>query len=321
MRHARVVTVTLSSAIDRVIVARGLSRGGSVAAREVSRLPGGKGFNAARGIAALGGRCTAAGLVGSRRSEWFRRRLRELSDRRVGARLVLTRGGMRECFTIRDPAARSEWHLRTEPGEVNTADAERLVSQVLSLVGAGGIVALCGSSPPGAGLACFLTLFAECRARGARVAVDTSGESLAAVLEDPMWLLKINADELSEVTGRKTGTLRQVAAAARALCRPRTGASRVVIVTRGRSGAVMASSRGVVQSRASINQRRVAGTVGCGDALLAGVLEAKSRGRSWSEALRLGVASASALAVSETPGVFTRQQAMMQYESTTVEPL
>lgn len=319
MSRARLITVTLSSAVDRVIEAAGFAAGKHVPAREVARLAAGKGFNVSRGLAALGEPCFAAGLVGKREFEWFGGQLCDAAGARVRPMLVLAEEPTRECFTIRDPESRGEWHLRGESPVMNAADAERLVSQVLRVVDKRSMVALCGSAPPGAGLACFLALLGECRARGARVAVDTSGAALAAIKEDAMWLLKINSDELAAMTGKATGTLRQVIAAARPLCQVGNRGRRHVIVTRGRNGAVWVSPTRAVRSCVAVAPNRISGTVGCGDALLAGLLAAQVRGSSWPVSLRLGVASATALALSDRPGMFARNAAMVHFKRATAE--
>lgn len=318
MQKRRLITVTLSPSIDRVIEAPGFAVGGHTAAWERARLAAGKGFNVARALAALGEPCLAAGLVGRDQAEWFGAQVRAGGAGLVQPRLVLTAAATRECLTIRDPVARSETHLRTEPPRIVNADADRLLSQVLPMIGPESIVALCGSVPVGAGLMCFETLLRECRARGARVAVDTSGAALHAARHQATWTLKINAHELAALTRRPTRTLRQVIAAARPLCAS-DGAPRIVIVTRGRLGAVMVSPRQAILSRVVVPQRRIVGTVGCGDAFLAGILSSQSRGQPWTQSMRLGVAAATALAVSPTPGTFTREVAMGFFRASTSE--
>jgi fructose-1-phosphate kinase PfkB-like protein len=64
MSHARIVSITLNTAVDHVIEAPGLAIGSHTRARRLGRSPGGKGVNVARILGALGSRCVATGFVG-----------------------------------------------------------------------------------------------------------------------------------------------------------------------------------------------------------------------------------------------------------------
>lgn len=316
------MTVTLSSAIDQVVDAPGFGRSSPVTATEIARLPAGKGFNVARALATLGSRCAAVGLVGKPDARWFAASLRSASENKIEPRLILLASRTRRCLTILDRTSGGEHHLRFESPPLGTADAERLVAQALTYVRKETLVAVCGAAPPGAGTACMITLIRACHARGADVLLDTSGSALAAAIAERPRLLKINAEELAALTGKRVDTARRVVKAVERI-RPVLGASArgAVIITRGKAGAILIARRTVLEARARIPTRSIRCTVGCGDAFAAGVLAALNRDRGWRDALRLGVGTAAALATSEIPGMLSRERAALLSRRVTVRSL
>ena len=60
-------------------------------------------------------------------------------------------------------------------------------------------------------------------------------------------------------------------------------------------------------------------TVGCGDSLLAGVLKCVVENRSWSDAIRLGVAAGTANAVSREAGEISTDEVDAFFEASVVE--
>ena len=67
----------------------------------------------------------------------------------------------------------------------------------------------------------------------------------------------------------------------------------VVLASLGERGAVLMTHRGAWHARET-RRANVVHTVGCGDALLAGFLSARAKGKAEPEALRFGVACGSA---------------------------
>jgi 1-phosphofructokinase len=107
------------------------------------------------------------------------------------------------------------------------------------------------------------------RTAGLRVAVDTSGSTLQAVLSVAPQLIKPNAHELAEVTGRLINTIGDVTAAGEQL---RAKGLDTVLVSLGRDGAVLVDGNGALHGRTAAVT--AINTVGAGDAFLAGYLAA-----------------------------------------------
>ncbi|MEM1423777.1 MAG: PfkB family carbohydrate kinase, partial [Planctomycetota bacterium] len=271
-------------------------------ARRLGRSPGGKGVNVARILGALGTRSVATGFVGKGELGMFEEFLERVGTGRVVTQFLTVRGRTRDNITIMDPQLDSETHIRTEGFEVQSEDVRRLLSKAGMLARPEAVLCLTGSTPPGVVMGDLRTIAHRCRDGEARLVVDMEGEALRAVIDEPMWMLKVNDNELSDVAGEPIATQEDAMRVGRRYLASEGGGAEVVIVTRGAAGAVLVTPDGAHIAQAFVHPGRIAHTVGCGDALLAGVLHAWRKRMGWGEALRVGVGTATGHAVSREPG-------------------
>ena len=127
--------------------------------------------------------------------------------------------------------------------------------------------------------------------RGARIALDTSGAALKQALTCgvPLALIKPNRHELETLLGRPLPICADWREAARGL---HAQGVETVVVSLGAQGAFISSPEGAWLA-APLPVQPVS-TVGAGDAQVAGLLAARHAGLGWQEALRYGVAFATA---------------------------
>ncbi len=289
MADAAVIAVTLNTALDRTLDVPGLALGGHVRGSLVSVQPAGKAVNVARLLDRLGVVAILTGFVGAGDRERFAE-----SFAKTGVRIELFegRGATRENITLVDPRAGTETHIRDEGFSLTDDDLARLEKKLRILAAPETPVAFAGSLPPGMTPDAFAALIEACRAKGARVAVDTSGPGLEAVRDRALWLVKPNLEELAHLAGRPVEDEAGALESARAL-RPRV---EEVIVTLGAEGAILVTEAGAWAARPHPPAGAVVNTVGCGDALLAGFLRARVQGQKDADALAWGVACGTAAA-------------------------
>ena len=321
MPGVRIVTVTLNPAIDRVMEIEQFRVGQHQRGRRLGWYPAGKGINVSRVLAVLGTRSIATGFVGRDELALFEEFLEDIGGGRVVMQLLGVRGRTRENTTIMDPVLDTETHIRDEGIEVQPEDVRRVSSKVAMLARDGVMMVFAGSLSPGVSLGDFRSMLHRCHDGGARAVVDAGGKALSAVLNEDIWLLKINSSELGEVTGMPTHSQSEVVAAARSLTRDCSGNIKHVIITRAEAGAVLLSPDACLVARVFVHPGRIANTVGSGDSLLAGVLHEWSRGAGWSDAMRRGVATATANAVSRTPGIISLDDVREFWDAAAVETL
>lgn len=300
----RIVFVAANPSIDRLYEIDRLTLGEIHRPRAVATVAGGKGLNAARAAAALGGRVTAVGIVGGVPGEWISRELDRLG---IDARLVRTAADTRTCVSIFDRSSGALTEVYERGAAIEATDWEALEAIVAAELAASDVaaIALSGSLPPGAppdgfGRVARLAATSHGSGTGVRAAVlaDSYGPALAAVLAERPAFVKVNAREAGEASAVEVHDVVSAAAAARHLLDLGAGAA---IVTLGPAGAVLATAGDVVHL-VSPNVRG-AYPVGSGDAVLGGLAEALARGAPAIDAARLGLAAGTANALLPGAGV------------------
>lgn len=302
------LTVTPNPAIDRVLIVRGFRK--SDVCRVIERIDsaGGKGFNVTRAAITLGVPVHTCALLGGDNG----RKIAALAQAEGldGDWSWLSAGESRICLLITDPEARDHLTINETGPTVDPSDWTAFMELVWRQARDAAFIALSGSVPPGVTPAQYVELV-----RGlppeAFVCIDTSGPTLAAALDLPVDLLKINIHELSAALGSAIDTPDQaITAAAHVLQR----GPRRMIVTLGAQGAVAVDAHGAWHARTP--PLDPISPVGSGDAALAGIIATLHHGRSLAEALRAGVACGAANTLMVGAGRMRRDDVMRLHAAT-----
>jgi 1-phosphofructokinase family hexose kinase len=293
-RSARLVFVAANPSIDRLYEVDAIEPGTIHRPDRVVAVPGGKGLNAARAAAALGGSVIAIALLGGHAGAWIEERLAELG---VARRTIRVDGETRTCISVLDRSTGqlTEFYEAGPPIPPTAfAQLEAAVEDELA-TGNVRVLAMSGSLPSGAPRDGYARLVSMARDRGITTIVDSHGEALAAALDARPTVVKVNAGEAAEVTRMAVGDRSSAIDAAEAL--RRAGAAGVV-VTLGRDGAIVSDHHarwGLAVASASGRY-----PVGSGDALLGGLAVALAAGEDLVAAVTLGMAAA--IANADVPG-------------------
>jgi 1-phosphofructokinase family hexose kinase len=327
-----VVTVTLNTSIDCVFEVPGLQVGAHLRGHLKHRTPAGKAITVSRALSILGRSSVATGFVGQHELDEFERSLQACQPGRVLCQLLALRGATRQNITLLDPEAHTDTHIR-EPGpKISDADWGRIRSKLRLLARPGSTFVIAGSLPPGVDPDRFAYLVRSLDQEGASVVLDIAGGLVRRTLRldeadqpsegEPQAddeaqesfrpkLISPNRAELASVMGwpsqekpqppdQPPMSIEQALEAAQWLAR------RVawVVVTLGAEGALLVSQQGSWRAWAELDGP-VVSTVGCGDCLLAGVLDGLLGDLEPPEALKRGVAAGSANALSDGVGGFS----------------
>ena len=288
-----IVTVTPNPSVDRTLEVEALVRGEVLRTTAHRQDPGGKGINVSRALTANGHATTAVLPVGGPEGAQL---LALLADTGVPVVTVPIAEAVRANITIAEPDGTVT--KLNEPGpELSVTELRALLDATAQAAAGARWLVISGSLPPGAPRSLLSDLVQHGRAAGARVAVDTSGEALTCTLAAHPDLIKPNAEELAEATGRPLATLGDAIEAAHVLRAQGAGA---VLASLGPDGAVYVDGEVAVHARAAVDHPR--STVGAGDASLAGFLTASDLPL---EGLRTAVAygaAAVSLPGSQMPG-------------------
>jgi tagatose 6-phosphate kinase len=269
-----ILCVAPSPAIDVTYEVDGVTVGGANRVRRVTRLPGGKAVNVARVLTTIGARATVLAPVAGHTGDEFRA---GLAERGIAAELVDAGEPTRHTVTV---VSTGEATLFSEPARI--ADWAALADRFTALLPSADVVVISGSLPAGATPDAIADLIRAARAADRPVVVDTSGPALAEAVAAEPTIVKPNADELAELTGRTDPV-----AAVDAL------ADRVTVVASlGADGVIAAGGPGRWRARPA---KRLRGNpTGAGDALVAGLADGLANGLRLPDLLVDGVALSAA---------------------------
>ncbi len=293
-----IVTVTPNPCIDRTIRLERLTPGGLNRAHSATSEAAGKGVNVSYALVTEGIETVAVLPLAAQSAVQY---LGLLADA-VPVLAVPIAGDIRVNVSIIE----SDGTVTkvNEPGPaLAQADADAIVSAAASASRAGWIVG-CGSLPPGAPRD-FYRRLANLATSQRRVAVDSSGDALAAAATAGIALVKPNRHELQELVRRPLATFGEVIAAAREVIAQGCGAA---LVSLGADGALYVDATTAAHAEARLAD--ATNTVGAGDALLAGFLAAGAR----VEALPVAVA----WAVAAVRSAGTRMRAVTEADRAAV---
>ncbi len=287
---ARILTITLNPALDLTVRVPHLEPGEVNRSQALLSHAAGKGLNVAQVLADLGHSLTVSGFLGE--------------DNQQAFNALFARRGFADAF-IRVPGeTRSNIKLAEDDGRVtdingpgphvNDLAQHALLDKLDHIAASHDAVVVAGSLPRGVSAQWLRELVLRLKALGCKVILDTSGEALKEGLRAGPWLVKPNAEELSEALGHPVSSVASQVAAATEL--QTLGISHVVI-SHGADG-VNWFSRGTQPLQALPPNVRVASTVGAGDSLLAGMVHGLISGHSPEQTLRSATAIA-ALAVTQ----------------------
>jgi 1-phosphofructokinase len=278
-----ILTITANPSVDRTVEVDAFARGGVVRARAARIDPGGKGVNVSRALAANGFATCAVLPCGGPEGAHL---AALLNAEGVEVALVPIAGSVRTNVSVVEPDGTTT--KINEPGPNLTADElEALTTASVDRSADTDWVVISGSLPPGADPEFYGELVARLVLTGRPIALDTSGTPLRVTLDARPTIVKPNAVELAEATGRTISTLGDVVDAAELLREKGAGC---VLASLGPDGAVLVDDAGATHGECHVDSP--CSSVGAGDALLAGFLATGGRGRAaLAQALAWGAAA------------------------------
>jgi 1-phosphofructokinase len=272
-----IVTLTAHPSLDRTVTLAAPLRVGEVQhGTDQQEDAGGKGVNVARVLASAGAEVVATLPLDPDDP------YRALLDPRFSFMTTPVAGHARSNLTLTDEAGTTT-KINLPGPTLSPEELAGLVARTVALAEGADWLALCGSLPPGAPAdlyACIITTTrAQYGSESPRIAVDTSGPALTAVLGDPASapdLIKPNEDELDAVvsalgldqTDEHRHPLARAVAQAQRLV---PGHAAAVLVTLGGEGGALVLPDAVFTAPVP-HGTQVRSTVGAGDSALAGYL-------------------------------------------------
>lgn len=286
-----IYTVTLNPAIDCTMeLSEYVSNRVNRAESEILTA-GGKGINMSVILSRLGIETKALGFVGGDTGKLLCRLLDECGC--PHAMTEINGGLTRVNVKLRTESEETE--INGKGPDISHEELGDFVNQLTSMIKDGDTLILAGSVPtsvPNSVYADIMKLFFD---RDVRIVADTSGETLAELLEMRPFLIKPNNYELGELCGCEIKTRQEAVKEAKKV--QEMGARNILVSLAG-EGAVLVSEDGN-SFEIEAPTGRVKNSVGAGDSMLAGFLAGLEIYGDFMSALKLGTASGSATAFSD----------------------
>ncbi len=260
-----ILVVGLSPAWQRTLEFDTLVPGKVNRAVRVSEMASGKGVNVARVARQLGAEVRLLTVAGGCRG-------RQLMAGLPPAVVVRVKAETRICQTLIAGGVITE--LVEEAGPLSRKEVASVLRHFDRQQARARLIVLSGSVPAGCGDDFYARLIRRARVP---VLVDAHGRQLSQAMAARPLVVKVNRDEFRECVGAQWVVI--------------SDGARPVEVRHGRE-------------RFTVTPPRVkaVNTIGCGDAMMAGMAVALARGEAMPEAVRLGVACGAANALTPQPG-------------------
>jgi 1-phosphofructokinase len=300
-----ILTVTLNPSVDRAVFLRELKVGDTNRVVRTETDAGGKGVNLSRVLRELGGETVATGFLGGGPGAYI---CKVLETQGVPHCFVEVAGDTRTNVSVEDAQQNPPTTLNESGPQVSADDIERLFTRVREYLPKLSWLAMGGSLPPGAPPDTFRKLVEIAREANVKTLVDADGDAMRHAMAARPDFIKPNEKEASRLLDREISGRNDAIQAALELYQQLGGGDKIVVVSRGAGGAVLACGEGQFDGMTPNVEMR--STIGCGDSMLGGMLWAIGHDKPLEEAFRWGLSAGAATAA--TDGTEIARQEVVQ---------
>ncbi len=275
------------------------------------RIPAGKGLNAARSIRTLGEDVTVVGVLPEADAGRFGSHLAEYG---IKSEFISVEGSARINVTISELETGQVTHLNSTGPRLSVRIQDELLAFIETKLQPHDIWVLSGSLPRGFEDSTYMKVISMCRDRNITTILDSRGTALNMGIRARPAMVKPNHSELEEYFGESIHGIHHIALKGKRLLDMGVGS---IFVSLGEDGMIAVHENDCLLC--SPPQVDVVDTVGCGDALVAGVAVAYARQFSFSELCRMAVACGTGNALHTGPGNISPDEVWRLMEDVRIE--
>lgn len=295
-----IICTLFNPAIDVVYPVDGFEPGVTHLDVPSHSVPSGKGLNVARVVRALGEEVAVAGLIPAcdmRRFESF------LTDRGITPLLHEIPGSARINATLCDKSTGFVTHLSSASPALPVRLQDEFLQYLEQHIQQDAHWCFSGSLPKGFDDDAYARVIGACKEKNVTTLLDTRGLALKKGARATPRILTPNHSELEEFFGEKIKGVHHMALSGKRFIDMGID---YVFISLGADGMIAIHESDCLLC--SPPQVKTVDTVGCGDALAAGILVALKRNFSFAETCRMAVACGSSKSMHEGPGVITLEE-------------
>jgi 6-phosphofructokinase 2 len=309
---AEIITLTpnpaidISTSVDRIVPMSKLR------CAPQRRDPGGGGVNVARVVKRFGGDVEAILPVGGFTGQLLRRLI---NDEEIPHRVIEVEAETREDFSVSELSTAQQYRFVLPGLPLCEAEWRECLKALAGTEPRPKFVVGSGSLPPGVPNDFYAQAAAIARKLGAKFIVDTSGAPLAIAMEHGVYMIKPNLREMRDLVGVELLNQNDWIIAAREYIN--AGKVEVVALSLGHLGALLVTRDQALRSQAL--PIKPVSAVGAGDSFLGAMIFSLAKGKSLTDAFRLGMAAGSSALINEGTELCRPADAYRLYSTATIE--
>lgn len=285
-----VTTVTVNPAIDRTLIVNEFKIG---AVNRVSRTiidAGGKGVNVAKNLKNLGCDVKCLGFMGPN-GKYIENVLSELG---IKFNFVQIKNDIRTNIKIVDEISHTYTDINEAGPDVSQDEIEKLILSINEHADLSDVIVLSGSLLPNIDKDFYRQIIEKVSEKGVKVILDADGDALKLGVEGKPYMIKPNIHELRRMTGKNLESVDEIIEEGMRIIE--SGIS-IVAVSMGGSGSIVVTEDKAYKVKPIKVQ--VKGTVGAGDAYVAGFAYGLSENLSIEEAIKMASSASTSVIMRE----------------------
>lgn len=298
----KVLTITLNPTVDKSTSIDKLIPEKKLRCEQPKFEPGGGGINVSRGLTRLGLESIAMFPSGGRTGKLLEQLLEKEG---IKSYPIEVAGETRENFIVVETVSNQQFRFGMPGSEITTEEQLKITTFLKEISPFPDFIVISGSLPPGVNPEYLRDIVKIAKEKGAKIIADTSGEALAQMVDEGVFLLKPNLGELANLTGLESLDNDTADDAAQSLISK--GKTEAIVVSLGPQGAYLVT-KDTTQLVPAPTVKKLS-TVGAGDSMVAGMVSVLARGGDFLEMVKMGVACGSAATMNSGTQLFKREDA------------
>ena len=285
-----ITTVTINPAIDRTLIIDDV-KGGAV--NRVSRSiidAGGKGINVAKNLKNLGNDVVCLGFMGPN-GKYIEDVLNKLG---IESHFVPIESDIRINIKIIDEINHSYTDINEAGPDVSRDEVEKLISSINEHADFSNVIVLSGSLPPSVDKRFYGYVIEKIKKKGIKVILDADGDALKCGIEAKPYMIKPNIHELSQIAGNKLESKDEIIEEGMKIIE--NGVSIVAVSMGGKGSLVLTDETTYFVKPIKVD---VKGTVGAGDAYVAGFAHGIYNNLTVEETIKMASAASTSVVMRE----------------------
>jgi 1-phosphofructokinase family hexose kinase len=309
-----ILTVTLNSGVDKVLLVDEFLPGLPVNAKNVVTSVGGKGLDVSVTLRHLGVETTGLAFVAGGTGRILEGLLEEYG---ILPELVWVEGETRTCYVIAELKPGRVSHIKYGELQISSRHVDQFLKAYQMQLPKADWVVCSGSIPPALPESFYRGLVNNAVQAGVKVLVDSTQKALLSTLPHHPTILKLNRDEFNWTFHEKAGTLEGLIPKARLAASQHAIPN--LVITCGSEGILAITQEGSFHARAP--KQQAVNAAGAGDGASAAIVWRLSLGDPWPEALKWAAATSAAVVLTEGTADCRMSDVHAIYPQTLVELL